>query len=394
MKTYYFDEIIERRGTNCLKYDRLDKYFGKKDLMPFWVADMDFRTPGFIVDALKERCEHPVFGYTFPPDAYAESIRRWVYALYGWEVRSEWLGFIPGVVKGIALTLEYFTRPGDGVIIQPPVYHPFRIVPESLHRRVVYNPLRLRNGVYEMDFEHLESVIDGNCKALILSSPHNPAGIVWSRETLQRLAEICHRRHLLVIADEIHAETVYPSFTHHPFPTVSDQAAECSITFMAPSKTFNIAGIVSSYAIVPDDTLRRAFYAFLKAGEFQEGTIFSYIAATAAYTHGAEWRRQMLDYVRGNMSLVDTFLREHLPQIRLYPPQASFLAWLDCRELGLSQQDLVRMFEDDAGLALNNGLTFGKEGAGYMRMNVGCPRSSVEKALSALKQAVEKKGRK
>ncbi|MDR1675329.1 MAG: PatB family C-S lyase [Tannerella sp.] len=390
MKTYCFDEIIERRGTDCLKYDRLDRYFGKKDLMPFWVADMDFRTPDFIVDALKERCEHPVFGYTFPSDTYAESIRRWVHALYGWDVRSEWLSFIPGVVKGIALALEYFTRPGDGVIIQSPVYHPFRIVPEALHRRVVYNPLRLRDGVYEMDFEQLESVIDGRCKALILSSPHNPAGIVWKRETLQTLAEICHRRRLLVIADEIHAETVYPSFTHHPFPTVSREAAECSITFMAPSKTFNIAGIVSSYAIVPDDTLRRAFYAFLRAGEFHEGTIFSYIAATAAYTHGAEWRRQMLDYVMGNMSLVDTFLREHLPQIRLYPPQASFLAWLDCRETGLSHRELVRLMEDGAGLALNSGVTFGKEGTGYMRMNVGCPRSRVEKALYALKQAVEK----
>ncbi|MDR1455065.1 MAG: PatB family C-S lyase [Tannerella sp.] len=389
MKIYCFDEMIERRGTDCLKYDRLDRYFGNKDLMPFWVADMDFRTPDFIVDALKERCEHPVFGYTFPSDAYTESIRRWVHALYGWEVRSEWLSFIPGVVKGIALALEYFTRPGDKVIIQPPVYHPFRIVPESLHRQVVYNPLRLRDGVYEMDFEQLESVIDGDCKALILSSPHNPAGIVWKKETLKTLAEICHRRHLLVIADEIHAEMSYPAFAHHPFPTVSDKAAECSITFMAPSKTFNIAGIVSSYAIVPDDVLRRAFYAFLTAGEFHEGTLFSYIAATAAYTHGAEWRRQMLDYVRGNMSLVDTFLRESLPQIRLYPPQASFLAWLDCRELHLSQPELVRLVEDGAGLAFNSGVMFGKEGAGFMRMNVGCPRSLVEKALHALKQATE-----
>ncbi|MDR2139087.1 MAG: PatB family C-S lyase [Tannerella sp.] len=388
MKVYSFDEVIERQGTDCLKYDRLDRYFGKKNLMPFWVADMDFRTPDFIVDALKQRCEHPVFGYTFPSDSYAESIRRWIHALYGWEVRSEWLSFIPGVVKGIALALEYFTRPGDGVIIQPPVYHPFRIVPESLQRRVVYNPLRLSNGVYEMDFDHLESVIDRDCKALILSSPHNPGGIVWTRETLQKLAEICHRRRLLVLADEIHAEMVWPAFTHHAFPTVSSEAAECSIVFMAPSKTFNIAGIVSSYAVVPNDALRRAFYTFLKAGEFHEGTIFSYIAATAAYTHGAEWRRQMLEYVMGNMALVDTFLAEHLPQIKLYPPQASFLAWLDCRELGLSQQELVRLVEDKAGLAFNNGVTFGKEGTGYMRMNVGCPRSRVEQALFALKKAV------
>jgi cystathionine beta-lyase len=388
MKTYQFDEIIDRRGTDCLKYDALDKRYGNSDLMPFWVADMDFRIPDFIHDALKKRCEHPVFGYTFPAEEYTGSIRRWLRELHGWDVRSEWLSYIPGVEKGIALALDYFTRPGDKVIIQPPVYHPFRIVPESLQRQVVYNPLRLVNGAYEMDFDQLETVIDSDCKALILSHPHNPGGVVWKKETLRTLAEICHRRHVLVISDEIHAEMVWPGFTHYPFPTVSDEAAACSITFMAPSKTFNIAGLVSSYAIVPDDALRKAFYTFLHAGEFEEGTIFSYIATTAAYTHGAEWRRQMLDYVIGNVRLVDTFLKEHLPQIKVYPPQASFLVWLDCRDLGLPQRELIRLIEDKAGLALNNGVMFGREGTGYVRMNVGCPRSLVEKALLALKNAV------
>ncbi|MDR3195062.1 MAG: PatB family C-S lyase [Tannerella sp.] len=390
MKTYRFDEIIERRGTDCLKYDSLEKYFGKKDLMPFWVADMDFRTPDFILDALKKRCEHPVFGYTRPSEAYTESILNWVQTLYGWDIQAEWLSYIPGVVKGIALALEYFTRPGDKVIIQPPVYHPFRIVPESLHRQVVCNPLKLVNGVYEMDFDQLESVIDKDCKALILSSPHNPAGIVWKKETLQTLAEICCRHHLLVIADEIHAEMVYPPYTHHPFPTVSDRAAECSITLMAPSKTFNIAGIVSSYAIVPNDALRRAFYAFLKAGEFNDGTVFAYVATTAAYVHGEEWRRQMLNYVMENVTFADAFLKEHLPQIKVYPPQASFLVWLDCRDLGWPQQQLIRLIEDRAGLAFNNGVMFGKEGTGYVRMNVGCSRLLIEEALYRLKNAADR----
>ncbi|MDR3268143.1 MAG: PatB family C-S lyase [Tannerella sp.] len=388
MKRYNFNEIIERRGTNCVKYDGLEKTFGKKDLKPYWVADMDFRTPDFILDALKERLEHPVFGYQFLPDEYAESIIRWIRQLHGWEVRSEWISFIPGVVKGIALALECFTQKGDKVIIQPPVYHPFRIVPEMLQRKVVYNPLKWVNETYEMDFEQLESVIDPACKALILSSPHNPAGIVWEKRTLQELARICDKHHLLVIADEIHSEMVYPSFTHHPFPTVSAEAEHCSITFSAPSKTFNIAGIVSSYAIVPNDVLRREFYTFLKAGEFNDATVFSSLATIAAYTHGDEWRRQMLDYVMANVRIVNIYLANHIPQIKPCLPQASFLVWLDCRGLGLSQPELVRLMEDGAGLALNSGAMFGKEGIGYMRLNVGCPCAYVDEAMVALEIAI------
>jgi cystathionine beta-lyase len=390
MKQYDFDEVVERRGTDCLKYDKLKELFGSADLMPFWVADMDFRTPDFIVDALKRRCEHPVFGYTFPPADYFPSIIRWVRQLYGWDIREEWLSYIPGIVKGIGLALECFTKKGDRVIIQPPVYHPFRIVPEKLHREVVCNPLRRVNGTYEMDFEHLEKVMDEDCKALILSSPHNPAGIVWDKGTLQRLAETCSRRGVLVIADEIHAEMVFPGFEHIPFPAVSDAAAACSITFMAPSKTFNIAGIVSSYAIVPNGSLRDAFYSFLESCELNQGTIFSYIAAAAAYAHGDEWRRQMLDYVEGNIAFVDGYLRKNIPQIKAYRPQASFLVWLDCRDLQMKQQELFELVRDGAGLALNNGVTFGREGEGYLRMNVGCPRSMLEKGLDALGRAVKK----
>lgn len=357
--------------------------------MPFWVADMDFRTPDFIVDALKRRCEHPIFGYTLLPSDYVGSIIRWVRELYGWDIHPSWLSYIPGVVKGIALALECFTRPGDRIIIQPPVYHPFRMVPESMERQVVYNPLRLVNDGYVMDFDHLESLVESGCKALILSHPHNPAGMVWDRETLRRTAEICARQGTLVISDEIHAEMVYPSFTHHPFPTVSDEAAACSITFMAPSKTFNIAGIVSSYAIVPDEALRKTFFKFLRAGEFDEGTIFAYVATIAAYTHGAEWRRRMLAYVMENVRFTDEYLRHHLPHIKVCVPQASFLIWLDCRALKLSQRELMRLVEEDAGLALNDGVMFGAEGVGYVRMNVGCPRSLVEQALRRLKRAVD-----
>ncbi len=391
MKLYNFDEVIDRRGTNCVKVDLLKERYGREDLAALWVADMDFRTPGFIVDALKERCKHEIFGYTFAPDAYYESIITWVHYKYNWKIKREWLSYIPGIVKGIGMVLDCFTEPGDKVIIQPPVYHPFRLVPEGMKREVVNNPLRLVNGRYEMDFEQLEAVIDSRCKVLILASPHNPAGIVWDKETLIRLAEVCARHHILVVSDEIHAEMAFPQYKHYPFATVSEAAAACSLTFMAPSKTFNIAGLVSSYAIVPDEQLRTQFYAFLHARELGEGTIFAYAATTAAYTYGAEWLQQMRMYIIENVRFVETFLGVNIPSIKVYPPQASFLVWLDCRKLKLPQDELVKLFVERAGLALNDGSMFGPGGEGYMRLNVGCPRSILEQSLNALKKAMQKK---
>lgn len=388
MKQYNFDEVIDRRGTNSVKYDNLKELCGKDDVLPLWVADMDFRTPDFIINALRKRLEHEVLGYTFASDSYYNSIIEWVRYKHNWAIRREWLSYIPGIVKGIGFAVRCFTRPGDKVIIQPPVYHPFRIVPESMGREVVYNPLRIVDGSYEMDFEQLEAVIDSRCKMLILCNPHNPGGIVWKKETLVRLAEICSRHNLLVISDEIHSEMAYPQFTHHPFATVSDEAARRSITFMAPSKTFNIAGIVTSYSIVPDDNIRKTFYDFLAAGELGDGTIFAYTATEAAYTYGAEWLQQMRMYVVGNVRFVDDFLKREIPAIKAYPPQASFLVWLDCRALGLSQEELVSLFCDKAGLLLNDGSMFGPGGEGYMRLNVGCPRSILASALNALKKAV------
>ena len=389
MKHYNFDEIIDRKGTSCVKYDGLkNAYQGKENLIPLWVADMDFATPDFIVEALKKRCEHPVFGYTFDDDEYYESIQTWLDYKYHWKTEREWISYIPGIVKGIGLAVQCFTQPGDKVIIQPPVYHPFRLVPTRMGREVVYNPLKLEDGVYKMDFEQLESLIDKDCKMLILSNPHNPGGVVWEKEALVKLAQICSAHGILVISDEIHAEMTYPQFRHHPFATVSPEAAACSVTFMAPSKTFNIAGIVSSYAIVPDAELREKFYSFLEAGELNAGTIFAFTATKAAYTYGAEWLQQMRSYVIENVNFVDEYLKKNIPQIKAYRPQASFLIWLDCRELGLSQPDLVHLFEDKAGLALNDGTMFGKEGEGFMRLNVGCPRSILSKALESLKKAI------
>ena len=296
---------------------------------------------------------------------------------------------VGGTTSAVQTMILSCCKKGDKIIIQPPVYHPFRIVPESLGREIVYNPLILGKEGYQMDFEQLEQVIDDRCKLFILSSPHNPGGIVWSKETLIRLAEICARRGVLVISDEIHAEMAFPQYKHRPFASVSQEAANNSITFMAPSKTFNIAGIVTSYAIVPNEVIRKRFYSFLEAGEFNAGTIFAYTATIAAYTYGAEWLQQMRNYIMDNVRFVSDYLKYHIPSIKVYQPQASFLVWLDCRELRLPQEELVTLFTKKAGLALNDGAVFGSGGEGFMRLNIGCPRSILEQALDALKKALK-----
>ena len=386
---FNFDEVIDRTGSGDIKHDVLQERWGRSDLLPLWVADMDFATPPFIVDALKARMEHPIFGYTVTPEAYWQAIIDWVVSHHQWDIRKEWICYIPGIVKGIGFVLNSFTRPGDKVVIQPPVYHPFRLVPQGNGREVVYNPLQLRDSTYEMDFDNLAEVCDERCKVLILSNPHNPVGICWSRETLERLADFCYERHILVISDEIHCDMALFGHKHIPFASVSEKAAHCSITFQAPTKTFNIAGIVSSYAIVPDDELRRTFFGWMKANEFDDPTIFAPIATIAAFSKGESWRRQMLDYVEGNIRFVEDYCRTHMPQIRPIRPQASFLVWLDCRSLGLSQEALLDLFIDKAHLALNDGEMFGQEGRGFMRLNVASPRVVIGQAMQQLKESLE-----
>ncbi len=386
--TYSFDKIIDRRGSNDLKHSVLQERYGRDDLLPLWVADMDFETPPFITEALRQRLDHSLFGYTVVPEELWSTIIQWVRDHHQWEVRREWLTYIPGIVKGIGMAVNVFSQEGDKVIIQPPVYHPFRLTPQGNKREVVYNPLKqLSDGYYEMDFDQLEQVTDEHCKLLILSNPHNPAGICWKQETLQRLAHFCHEHHILVLSDEIHSDMALFGHRHVPFATVSEEAAQCSITFGAPSKTFNIAGIVSSYAIVPNDTIRRRFYTWLEANEFNDPPLFSPIATIAAYQQGETWLKEMLDYVEGNIRFLEDFFQQHLPKIKPLRPQASFLVWLDCRGLGFTHEQLIDLFVNKAHLALNDGEMFGAGGEGFMRMNVGTPRSVLLQALLQLKEA-------
>lgn len=389
MKTYNFDEIIDRSGSGDLKHEALLPRWGRNDLLPLWVADMDFATPDFVVDALKARLSHPIFGYTIEPADYRPRIIDWNESHHGWKIKPEWISFIPGIVKGIGFVVNVFTKPGEKVIIQPPVYHPFRMTPEDNGREVVFNPLRLReDGYYDMDFDNLSEVCDDKCRVLILSNPHNPAGVCWSKETLQRLADFCYEHSIIVISDEIHSDMALFGNRHVPFASVSERAADISITFAAPTKTFNMAGIVSSYAVISNDDLRQRFYGWLKVNELDEPTIFAPIATIAAYQKGERWRKQMLAYVENNVRFVEDYCREHIPGIRPLRPQASFLVWLNCRGLELSHDKLLDLFIDKAHLALNDGEMFGPGGEGFMRLNVGTPRSVLRQALEQLAKAV------
>ena len=385
MKKYDFDKVIDRRGTGAVKADALGKVYGKDDLIPLWVADMDFETPDFIVQALKERLEHPIFGYTVVPEDYWQTVKEWIAERHGWETRCEWMTFIPGIVKGIGMAINALLEKDEKVIIQPPVYHPFRLTPQKNGREVVFNPLREKtDGGYEMDFENLEAICDEKCRMLILSNPHNPAGIVWPRETLERLAEFCHSRGIIVISDEIHCDMALFGNKHIPFASVSEKATACSITFGAPSKTFNIAGIVSSYAIVPNPELRKRFFNWLEASEMNAPHLFAPIATMAAFKYGEPWRQQMLRYVENNIEFIEDFCSKNIPQIKPLRPQASFLVWLDCRGLGLSHDELIDLFVNKAGLALNDGDMFSPGGNGFMRLNVGTSRAVLEKAMNQL----------
>lgn len=385
-----FDKIIDRRGTYTYKYDRLGQLFGRDDLLPLWVADMELATPDFIVDALKRRVSHPIFGYSCWPDGYFRQISEWIESHHGWKVEESWLTYIPGIVKGIGLALNYFLRDGDKVIIQPPVYHPFREVPENNGFTVVENPLiENADGSYSMDFENLEAVCDEHCKMLILCNPHNPIGIVWDRPTLERLASFCHSRGLIVISDEIHCDLTLYGHRHIPFASVSKEAAEVSITFGAPSKTFNIAGIVSSWSVISNPALRDGFYSWLEANELDTPTLFAPIATMAALTdEGEAWRKELISYLEGNIDYVLAYCEHNLPSIRAIRPEASFLVWLDCRGLGKRDDEVINLFVNKAHLALNPGSSFGTGGECHMRMNVAVPRKILKDALDRLRLAV------
>ena len=386
-----FNAPVDRRGTGCVKFDNLKTVYGREDLTPLWVADMDFEVAPAISKALDERMKHHVYGYAISSPGYYQSIINWVGNRYDLEVTPDEITYIPGIVRGIALAVNYFTRPGDKILIQPPVYHPFRNISEGNNRVVVENPLVLHpDGSYSMDLDGLRKTVETERpKLMILCNPHNPAGIQWDEETLREVARIAAANDMIVISDEIHGDLMLDGKRHVSFPTVSREASDVSIVFGAPSKTFNIAGLVSSWAVIKNPAVREGFFHWLEVNEFNAPTFFATIATEAAYNQSASWLDDLLVYMAGNIDFMEQWFAQNLPAVKVLRPDASFLVWLDCRDLGLDHDKLVELMTDKARLALNDGAMFGKEGSGFMRFNAGTRREVIKTALEQLKQAVE-----
>lgn len=381
---YNFDEIIDRRGTFSVKYDLCKAVFGRADLLPMWVADMDFRTPDFIRDAVIARAKGDVYGYTFRDDGYYQAVADWITRRHGWKVDREWISYTPGVVAAINMAVMGLTSVGDGIIIQTPVYPPFIHSVTSHGRRLITNTLKDSDHGYEMDFDLLEKQAE-DAKMLILSNPHNPVGRCWTRDELQRLGEICLKNNLLVISDEIHCDLVLPGFKHIPFASLSPEFEKISITAHAASKTFNIAGMATSSIIIPNDELREKYVGFVHDTEIDLGNVLGKEATRAAMLHGEHWLAQLLNYLKDNADFAVDFIRREMPKVRVHKPEATYLLWLDFSGYGLSDEELNRRMVYEIGLGLNPGHEFGREGENHLRMNLACPRSVLKTALDKMK---------
>lgn len=384
---YNFDEVVCRKHTDALKLEALAPRWGRTDLLPMWVADMDFKTPPFIVEVMKKRMECEVFGYTARPESWYEAIISWQARRHQWTITKEMISFVPGVVPALAMAVQSFTERGEKVMIQQPVYNPFAQVVRNNHRELVNCPLELKDGQYHINFEVFEEKIKG-CKLFLFCHPHNPGGRVWTREELQKVATICAQNNVIVVADEIHADLTLPPYQHIPFATVSEEAAQNSVVFASPSKAFNMAGLATSYAVITNPTLRRRFESYVEGNELAAGNVFAFNTVVAAYNKGEEWLQQMLNYVQGNVDEVIHYIEKYIPQLKVIVPQASYLVFIDFSALQLSQKEIVALCTDKAHLALNDGAIYGEEGKGYMRINLACPRSVVKQALIQLKEAV------
>jgi cysteine-S-conjugate beta-lyase len=384
-----FDRTIERSLTCSLKYDHCPEELGLQDVIPMWVADMDFEIPPPVAEAVRKRAGHPIYGYPRIPESYWESIIGWLRTRHGWEVRREWLSRSPGVVTALNLCVQAYTRPGDGVVIQPPVYHPFYSAVENNGRRIVRNPLRFEAGRWTMDFDHLAGAIDDRTRMIILCSPHNPVGRVWTRDELARLAELSAARDLIVVSDEIHGDLVFRGHKHIPTATVSPDLAERTVTCFSPSKTFNIPGLFTSVVLSRSKRLLDLFDGQAERCGLTMGNVFGIVALEAAYTRGADWLDQLLPYLEANMDFAEHAFAARVPGIRLMKPEGTYLALLDCRALGMSQEALDDFFLRKAGVLFDRGPTFGESLTGFERMNLACPRPILEKAIGRIERAIQ-----
>ena len=385
-KIYNFDTIVPREHTDCVKYDLRKETFDKEDVIPMWVADMDFETPEFITKAVAERESHPVYGYTVMSEAYYDSVIKWVQTRHKWDILKEWIHFVPGVVPGVNFAIQAFTEKGDGIIIQPPVYFPFADSIKQNGRKVLENQLIFKEGRYTIDFDDLEAKAK-EAKMILLSSPHNPVGRCWNREELKTLGDICVRNDVIIISDEIHNDLIIPGYHLIPTATLSEEIADITVTCIAPSKTFNIAGLATSSIIIQNQALREKFQLFTEQIHVSRGNLFGYTASVAAYQNGAPWVDQLMRYVKRNFDFLASFLKAELPLIGIVQMEATYLAWIDFRKTGLSDKKIRRKLIFEAELGLSPGTIFGQGGQGFQRMNLAAPFKTIEAACEKLKKA-------
>ena len=390
MVTYDFDRIVDRRNTDCLKYDFAVQRGRPKDVLPFWVADMDFPIAQEIEDALVKRCQHGIFGYSEATDGYFAALQNWYLKHFNWQVQRPWLIKTPGVVFALAMAVKAFTEPGDGVLVQQPVYYPFTEVIRDNDREVVNAPLALVNGHYEIDFADLEQKLaNPKVKLMFLCSPHNPVGRVWTKEELLKVGDLCLKYNVITVSDEIHSDFVWDDNVHTPFATLGEEYQQNCIVCTAPSKTFNLAGLQVSNIFIPNQKLRRAFRKQIDAAGYSQLNTLGLVACQAAYTYGEEWLTHVKAYIRSNITFVDDYLKQNLPQIKMLPIEGTYLLWLDCSALGMTADEREQWLWHEAKLWLDGGGIFGKEGEAFERINVACPRATLLQGLEQLKAAVE-----
>lgn len=387
MKQYDFDGIIDRMHTNCIKYDGCRDIYKADDLIPLWVADMDFPTPDFVIKAIQDRIKHPVLGYFKHSEQFYQSIINWVLKRHSWKVKKEWIYSATGVMPSIFFLVQLFTAPGDKVLIQPPVYCPFYSVIGNQIREIVRNPLKLINDHYEMDYDQLEDCLRKGVKLMILCNPHNPVGRCWTLGELKKIGELCIKYHCLIVSDEIYSDLIMPGYTHTPMASISEEIAQNTITCISTSKTFNLAGLSTSEIIIPNISLRKSFDSYKQGCHIFAGNVFGEIALETCYMQGEMWLSQLLNYLKGNVDFIQQYIKENIPRIKTFRHEATYLLWLDFSHLGLQHEEIAHILVKRAKLAISDGADYGKEGQQYFRLNVACPRTILEKAMIQLEKA-------
>ncbi len=381
-----FDKVIDRHNTNSYKWDALGEFYGRNDLLSMWVADMDFESPKVVIDAMRNRLEHGIFGYTFVSDSFKESVKKWMLNRHEWVIDKNEIVVTPGVVPAINFAIRAFSRPGDKVIVQTPVYYPFFDAIKNTGRHVVENPLAYSNGEYKMDLEDFKSKIDNRTKLFILCSPHNPVGRIWSKDELEKIAKICLENDILIISDEIHSDIIRKGYRHIPLASISDEIAQNTISCYSVSKTFNLAGLETSAILIKNSKLRVELEKSMENLNIFSSNIFGLVAMEAAYNHGQNWLEELLDYLEDNHQFVQRFFED--TNVKVVKAQGTYLVWLDFSNLNISQKELNDLLVNKAKVALVNGEKFGKNGVGFMRLNIGCPKSILEEGLNRIATAL------